>query len=123
MSNNRLERSTNNNNDKNNSTSQSINQNDKNNNFRYGLTMGYEILRDIYLNHIPQRLNNQFNEEFTYNVLENTNYHDPIVESNLVLDIYSRKDIKFTKRCTNMNNKDKSYLEDTSFKFSLEFAN
>ena len=39
MSNNRLERSTNNNNDKNNSTSKSINQNNKNNKFRYGLTL------------------------------------------------------------------------------------
>ena len=119
ISNNLLETSTNNNNKENNSTSQSINQTEENNNFRYELTIDNKTSREIHLNHIPQRLNNQFDREFTYNVPDNTHHHNPFEEANLLLDIYLYKDTKFTKIYANQCNEDKLYLEDTNFKFSL----
>ena len=106
-----------------NESNYSQNEQSERNTFRHGLTIDNETSRQIDLDHILQGLDNQFEREFTYYLSENTNRLDPIQERNATIDIYLYKDSKFNKRYNKRNSDDMNYLNQTGFKFPINFNN
>ena len=61
--------------------------------------------------------------EFTCNVPDNMNRHDPITESLLTIAFYLHKNNIFTKRYDETNASDAEHLNQTGFKIPITFNN